>query len=69
MSNRTAATGQTLPSTHQPQLGTGVVATIKATSAGNTCVVYGDKAVWDPTASKFVLVDQTTVGTTLLPKL
>ena len=70
MANRTAASGQTLPNVHVPLSSSGAPLTVKADHAsGNTLVVYGDKGLWDPTASKAVSVDKSTVGTTLCPKL
>lgn len=70
MSNRTAASGQNLPSTKVQLTPAGVPQTVKVShGSGNTCIVYGDNAIWDSTANVFVNVDNTTVGTTLCPKL
>ena len=67
MSNHTQDPN-TSRSTHQAQVsGKQVVPT--AVGTGNALQIRGDYGIWDTVASKFVLIDQTTIGTTTLPKL
>lgn len=66
MSNPTKPTGVT-SSSHQTQV---AGKTVSPTSVGSTnpLVVSGDMSIWDTVANKYVLVDQTLFGTTLIPK-
>jgi len=58
----------TLRSTHQAQVGGRKVVPTPVGST-NPLQIRGDYGVWDTVANKFVLIDQTTIGTTTLPKL
>lgn len=69
MSNRPSEQNKTV-STHTPLIAGNKPATLSSVAApSNVLTISGDMGIWDTVSNKFVLVDQTSVGTTALPKL